>query len=110
MRVGFGEELVAVVHELLKQGGNRERREVAPENDIVASLVQIAWLKLETERQRLFVAHGIRTSRDIPVSDCATDNIDLLRRHELFRAVVVLAVDGDSRRVPLGNYREAIPK
>lgn len=59
---------------------------------------------------KLFLLRGIQRGHDIPVSDCVTEKLDLLRHRVLFRAVVAHVVGGERRRVPLGIGRGTVPE
>lgn len=106
MRTGFGEELVAGIHELLKQRGDGELGEVALKNDVVAMLFSKPLREIGDRASEFCLSCWIRRGHFILANCCVAEQ----HGHILLRAVEVLVVDGERQKVPLRENRRTVPE
>ena len=102
-RASFGEDRVACVQKRLSQRGGGELGVVAPENDVAALSFPKDLVDVGNGASDVLMVYGVRGSHDGPASRNVAEEFGLLRRHVLFRANIMLVIDGDRRRVPLGK-------
>ena len=83
---------------------------VAPENDVAALSFHELLVEVGNGAADVFLVRRVRASHDVPASRNIAEEFGFLRYHVLFRAIVMLLVDGERPRVPLGKYRRSIPE
>lgn len=106
----FGKDLASGVPKSLAKEVSGKFNAVALENDVVAMLFPERLAEVGDGATEVFLLRGVRGGHDAPASRGVAEELGLLRHRVLFRAVVVLLVDGKDRGEPLGEDGKGLPE